>query len=304
MKVLSLPRPMRAFTDQQNSENTRQAYRRDLKHWCLWQLGRPFTVDTAVAYKDHLLSTYSAASAQRMFNTVRAFYSWMQAQGKLDANPFLAVKAPIRPDRAPNVPTDLDVARILKTVDRWDGLRGGRGARDYAILMLLLNGLRASEVCDLRWCDYLFTSGAWCVRVVGKGGKERFVPVTTEAQEAMEYYMDSTFKPGVSSRGEREQPMFHDILGERMSRHQIAAICTKYGERANVPGFTPHSFRHHYGKRLYRVSRDVLGVGKLMGHARPETTKVYANLDLADVIETARLDPRNTVDTAEYHAKA
>lgn len=304
MKIHQLPRPMRTFIDQQNSLNTKRAYESDLRDWILWQLDRPFTVDTAVAYKNHLLSTFAPATAQRRFSTVRSFYSWLVAQGKQQGNPFLSIKAPVRPDRASQrIPTDLDVARILKTVDRWDGLRGGRGARDYAILCLLLNGLRAQEVCDLRFCDYMFMQGVWCVRVFGKGGKERIVPVNSETQGAMEYYMDSTFEPGVTGRGEREQPMFFDIMHAPMTRHQVASVCAKYGERAGVSGFTPHSFRHHYGKRLYIATRDVLGVGKLMGHSRAETTQVYARLDLADVIETAKLDPRNTVDTVEYDAK-
>lgn len=302
MKIVNLPRAMRKFVEQQNSPNTRAAYERDLKVWCLWQLGKPFTVDTAVDFKTHLVSTYAPATAQRTFCTVRTFYEWMVGRGEATTNPFTRVKAPTRPEVVPNVPTDLDVARILKTVDRWDGLRGARGARDYAILALLLNGLRAQEICDLRWKDLSYSS-AWVLRVIGKGNKERFVPLTHEAAEALHYYMDHTFKPGVRDRGEQDQPLFTDILGERITRQQVAYVCDKYGEAAGVKGFTPHSFRHHYGTRLYRATRDVLGVGKLMGHARPETTMQYARLDLADIIETAKLDPRNPVDGVEYDAK-
>jgi len=301
--IVNLPRAMRKFVEQQTSPNTRRSYERDLKVWCLWQIGKPFTVDTAVDFKTHLVSTYAPATAQRTFSTVRTFYQWMFDRGETDANPFAHVKSPSHSETAPVVPTDLDVARILKTVDRWDGLRGGRGARDYAILTLLLNGLRAQEVCDLRWKDLSFTMGAWCLRVVGKGNKERFVPLSHEAAEALHYYMDHTFKPGVRDRGEQDQPLFTDIIGQPVTRDQIRHVCEKYGEAAGIKGFLPHSFRHHYGTRMYRATRDVLGVGKLMGHARPETTMRYARLDLADIIETAKLDPRNPVDEVEYNAK-
>ena len=302
MKVVRLARPMRSFIEQQNSPNTQDAYRRDLTTWSEWSVDKPFTVDTAVAFKTWLLSHYAPASARRIFSTTRCFYDWMRKHGKLEVNPFEAVKAPQRADSAPNVPTDVQVERILRAIDR----ESPSGKRHYAIMTLLLCGLRASEVCDLRVEDWQYdeTTKATFVRVIGKGMKERRVPLTEEARRALTDHDLEILRMRRTARREDNDWLIEDVFpGRPITRKQVAYVCDKYGKLAGVRGFSPHSFRHHYGTRLYRVTRDVLGVGRLMGHSKPETTQRYARLDLADLVETARLDPRAGIDKGEYDAE-
>lgn len=270
----------RQYVEQQHSPHTRAAYRRDLDRW--FEADLPLTVEGAAAYRSWLVERYAPASAQRMFVTVRGFYDWLRKQGKVESNPFELLKVPKRDDVAVTVPSDADVARILLGMDRW-----GEDSRDYAIITLLLNGLRAQEVCDLRWDDLRFMQ-VWVMRVVGKGRKERFVPLNDEAQAAVQHHQRT------SAPVQPEDAMFTDITGAPITRHQVTYVCHKHAKAAGVPPYPPHAFRHHYGTRLYRATHDVLGVGRLLGHARAETTQRYARLDLSDLIRTAQHDPRNS----------
>lgn len=293
----TLPPEAEQFIHQHNSPNTRSAYVLDLSKWFRFLGDRAPSVAVVLAWKDQLEGSYAQNSARRIFTTVGAFYDWCRRAGIIERNPFELVKRPpeIEGD-APRVPTDVQVERILRAVDR----RSPAGKRHYAILCLLLNGLRAQEVCDLRMRDY-FTDEATdapVLRVVGKGMHERIVPLTPEANDALVSYLQDQLVMG-NPHG-KDDYLLEDVFpGRPITRKQVAFACEKYGKLAGVRGFTPHSFRHHYATRLYRVTRDVLGVGKLLGHKKTETTKRYARLDLADLVETARLDPRYDTNHAE-----
>ncbi len=270
---------MQAFVDQQNSPNTRDAYARDLHVWLKHGWGMELPPNEAVGFKKYLMNKYAPSTARRIFSTVRSYHNWLTTQGDTGPNPFDGVKAPARDDTIVRVPTGSQVQRILDEAKR--------DTRARAMLLLLLNGLRASEVCDLRWGDYFATADTMAVRVMGKGRKERIVPLNREAQGAMDAY--TYLYGGVSP----EAPLFTDINGKPVTRKGVSYQFEKYSKRAGVRGFSPHSFRHNYGTRLYKASKDILGVGKLMGHSKAETTQVYARLDLTDLIATARLDPRD-----------
>lgn len=274
---------MRQFVDQQNSRNTQLAYERDLRAWSAWSSARrEVGVELAVAYKKHLLANYAQATARRMFGTVRAYFRWLHAQNPAMPNPFSAVKGPVALSAAPRIPSDADVDRMVAAVDTETLI----GKRDLAVLTLLLNGLRAQEVCDLRVSDARVTRQPCVMRVVGKGQHERFVPLTDEAATAIRSYV-RTRDPLP------DEWLIEDIFPDRpITRHVVSYVVEKYARLAGVQGVSPHSFRHHYATRLYRATRDVIGVGKLLGHAKPETTMMYARLDLSDIVETARHDPR------------
>lgn len=282
---MNLTHDAEQYVGQQNSPNTRDAYRRDLGLWFSQRL--PLGVESVVRFKRMLIERFAPSTAKRTYATVSAYHDWLRRQGKLPINPFEAVKPPqMATNVAPNVPTDEQVSQVLAAIDR----RSLSGMRHYAILCLLLNGLRAQEVCDLRVGD-IFAEPV-VARVVGKGRKERMVPLTVEAITAVDEYT-STLAHHLRRPRDDGDWLIEDVFpGVKITRHQVAYVCRKYGELAGVGGFTPHSFRHHYGTRLYRATHDVLGVGKLMGHSKPETTQVYARMDLDDLIATAKQDPR------------
>lgn len=304
---MNLPELTRPFIEQQNSHNTRDAYAQDLAKWLAFLNSRGIktpTVEDVMVFKQALESGYAQNTARRIFSTARTFYDWLRKQGLITLNPFELVKGPkTLLDRSPNVPTDIQVERVLRSVQR----NAMPGDRDYLILSLLLNGLRAQEVCDLN-IDSIFkddATGHHCVRVIGKGNKERVVPLTDEARDALWEYAASMAVLGGRPAGllPPHAPLIVDALHDRITRKQVSYVVDKYAKRAGLKGLSPHSFRHHYGTRLYRATRDIVSVGKLLGHTKPETTAIYARMDLSDLVEVARLDPRNPVDEQEYHAK-
>lgn len=305
MNLPELTSHTKAFVKQQNSPNTRQAYVLDLSKWLYFLGDQAPTVDLAIAFKEWLEGKYSANTARRVYSTVRTFYDWLRKQGIITINPFEVVKGPrALTDRSPHVPTDVQVERILRSVERWDQ---GPGTRHYLILTLLLNGLRAQEVCDLRVRDHFYDAAtrSWVLRVTGKGMKERVVPLTKEAQDALHFYLDTRYHASdLAPRRQENAPLITDPVGNvPITRKQVAYVVDKYAKHAGIGGISPHSFRHHYGTRLYRATRDIVSVGKLLGHTKPETTAIYARMDLSDLVEAARMDPRNPVDKGVYDAK-
>lgn len=285
-----LPAKAKVYAEQQASENTRSAYILDLSKWFSFLGSRAPSVELVLEWKQQLEEAYAPNSARRIYSTVRSFYDWMRRAGEVGINPFELVKRPkVIEDQSPNQPTDDQVRRIMQAVRLHDS---SSGHRHYAIMCLLLNGLRAQEVCDLRCQDFFYdeATNAKVLRVIGKGMYERLVPATDETNEALVYYIADR----VLTHGQRKptDPLLEDAIRGPVTRKQVAYVCAKYGEMAGVRGFTPHSFRHHYGTRLYRVTHDVLAVGKLLGHKKTDTTKRYARLDLADIVRTASLDPR------------
>lgn len=286
----------REYSDQQNNPNTRSAYILDLTKWFSF-LGDPqkeVTVQLVTAWRDRLVADYSPSSARRIYSTVRSFYDWLRKAGVITHNPFELVKRPPQlADTSPDVPSDAEVMAVLDAAHQHDETDG---QRHYAILCLLTMGLRAQEVCDLRCKDMYYDPVEQhpIVRVRGKGNRERLVPLNTRTWAALSQYVSVRMK----QHGPRkpEDALIEDpILNRPITRHQVAYVCRKYGDIAGVQGFTPHSFRHQYVTRMFGATKDLIAVGKLVGHVKPETTKRYVRLQLDKLIEAARLDPWYTV---------
>ena len=285
-----------AFVRQQQSEETRKAYGKDLRRFLAWLTSdidplRP-SLEVALAYKEHLSAVVSASSANRMFGTVRTFYTWLSRSGIVPTNPFEWVKSPQRTkDQSPSVPRDDEVEELMKAAET---------PQRRTIIALLLNGLRASEVAGIDFDDLSYDSGAWGVRVIGKGLRERWVPLTSESLvELSDYVMGwhgrRTAEPIVSGIVCADKPD-----GRRCDRHvarltmrQIQHAVYKSAEQAGLRGMHPHALRHHYATRLIRAGATVLHVSKLLGHARADTTQVYVTLDRRDLVTAAALDPRS-----------
>ena len=285
-----------AFVRQQQSEETRKAYGKDLRRFLAWLTSdidplRP-SLEVALAYKEHLSAVVSASSANRMFGTVRTFYTWLSRSGIVPTNPFEWVKSPQRTkDQSPSVPRDDEVEELMKAAET---------PQRRTIIALLLNGLRASEVAGIDFDDLSYDSGAWGVRVIGKGLRERWVPLTSESLvELSDYVMGwhgrQTAEPIVSGIVCADKPDGRrcDKHVARLTMRQIQHAVYKSAEQAGLRGMHPHALRHHYATRLIRAGATVLHVSKLLGHARADTTQVYVTLDRRDLVTAAALDPRS-----------
>ena len=253
------------FIAQQASENTKLAYQNDMAKWKLFLDGRTPTEELALAWRDHLEATVAMSSAVRAFSTVRSYYRWADLP-----NPFEKIKAPRRVSNwTPVAPDENDVDKLIAVCTN---------PRDAAILGLLNNGLRASEVVDLKVDDltYEHTYQTWVLRVTGKGQKMRFVPLNSETETVLNAY-----------HGAKGGKMFPGL-----TRRKVYYIFQKWGKLAKV-NLHPHALRHGFATRLIRNDVSVLHVQKLMGHQRTETTSLYVNLELSDLVAATKRDPRN-----------
>ena len=252
------------FIEQQASENTREAYRNDMSKWLAFLGDREPTEQIVLDWRNHLESSGASSTAIRAFSTVRSFYRW----AGLD-NPFDAIKAPRRiKNWTPSAPDETDVANLKKVCSN---------PVEYAIIELLDNGLRVSEVIDLDVDDLTFESEyqTWVLKITGKGQKVRFVPLNTESAEAVVSILPKSGK-----------------IFPRMNRRKVYYLFEKYtGAKLH-----PHALRHGYATRLIRNDVNVLSVQKLLGHARTETTSLYVNLELSDLVEATKRDPRNQTE--------
>lgn len=250
------------FITSQRSDNTRRAYRQDLRAWEAFLDGREPNIGLVIEFRDDLEENMSNSSALRRFNTIRTYFRWAE----VSPNPFERVKAPRRvSDWSPIIPDEANISKVLQLCDN---------PTDSAIMALLNNGLRAQEVCDLQAADFYFepTYNTHILRVTGKGMKMRLVPANSETVEALSHI---------------KIPFRH------LNIRKVYYIVKKWSEKAGIGDLHPHALRHGYATRLVRAGVPVFSLQRLLGHSRPETTGIYVNLDLTDLIGAARLDPRH-----------
>lgn len=283
----------RTYIDQQLSPHSRRAYEQDLRRWAAFRDQRPDLAgyDLVVAFRDHLAETLAPASAGRAFSTVRSYHRWLVQLGEASSNPFEAIKGPRRTkNETPKVPSNDDVEALVAAARErplWS-----------AVVALLLNGLRAMEVGRLRKADISWFEGkgrsGYFMRVLGKGDKERLMPLTTESLNALNDFWRSTDR-------ESEYAVF-DAYGAPLSNKAVAHIVDDAARKAKIEGMHPHALRHHYATRLYNAGVNILAVRDLLGHASVATTQVYVTLDMSDLFEAAAKDPREA--TGEVRLRA
>lgn len=223
------------------------------------------------AYLAARLRDSARSSAARKLAALRAFFRWLAREGQAD-NPCEAVTAPKIPHRLPvHLSTD-DLSVLLAAPN----LRTSLGLRDRALLELLYSsGLRAAECAGLNWES--IHEGLAVARVIGKGRKERVVPVGPEALAALTAYRRGW-------RGERIDPraVFLNARGSRLTTRSIGRIVEKHILAAGIAAHaTPHSLRHSFATHLLESGADLRAIQEMLGHASIATTQRYTHLELA-----------------------
>jgi integrase/recombinase XerD len=264
------------------SANTVQAYRRDLRRYLAF-LGSwgirdvPGVTDEAVgAYVVQLTSSthddgalYRPASVARMLSAVRTFHRFELREGVTDHDPTVGIVPPKLPRSLPRPLSVDEVARIIDAPPAGEAV----GLRDRAILELLYGaGLRISELTGLDVDDVELEDGS--VRVLGKGGKERDVPVGRYAREAVSAYLTRA-RPGFATPRSRAA-LFLNQRGGRLTRQGVSLLLARHVRAAGIRRrVTPHTLRHSFATHLLEGGADVRVVQELLGHASVATTQIY-----------------------------
>ena len=221
------------------------------------------------------LSTCSGKSRRsqaRFLSSLRSFYNWMALEGLVKDNPCDKVDMPKLGRYLPDVLSEEEVFRIIDSVDvsTWQGLR------DRAVLEVLYGcGIRVSEAVGLRVSGLYFKDGF--VRVVGKGNKERLVPVNETAIEALQAYLDRRPIPAGS---DVDDVVFLNRFGRPLSRQSMFKMAKIQALLADVrKEISPHTFRHSFATHLVEHGADLRVVQEMLGHESVTTTEIYTHID-------------------------
>lgn len=215
----------------------------------------------------------SARSIARALNAVRMFYRYLVAEKIVAEDPTAQIRSPRTLKSLPRYLTLEEVDRLLAAPDPQSPL----GLRDAAMVELLYaTGLRVSELVSLRLRDINLEAGY--LRCVGKGSKERLVPLGRQAAQRLRVYLDGA-RPAIL-RGASHPALFLNNRGRGMSRQGLWKILKKYGRAAGLRGkLSPHVLRHSFATHLLERGADLRSVQVMLGHADISTTQIYTHIN-------------------------
>lgn len=256
------------------SAHTLDAYRRDLDALAAWTEGEGIA-DIVGLHTEQLRAFVAAEhrrglsskSLQRRLSACRSFYAWLLKHGRIAASPAASLRAPKAPRKLPQV---LDVDEAVQLVEL--PTDAPLGLRDRAILELFYSsGLRLSELCALRWRDLALADGL--VTVLGKGSKQRTVPVGSHAAKALEAWR-------TESNGQPDGAVFPGRGGGPITPRAVQIRLRQLAQRQGLfKRVHPHLLRHSFASHVLESSGDLRGVQELLGHADIATTQIYTHLD-------------------------
>ena len=255
------------------SKNTLASYRRDLEQLALFLRKIPLEK----AREEDLFSFLASrrgktTSAARMLSSLKRFYGWCLRERKIKADPTLKLDPPKRVPRFPKTLSEADVEALLAAPDAGSP----RGMRDRTMFeVLYASGLRVSELVGLKVFEVNLDAGV--LRVLGKGSKERLVPLGEEAVDWVRRYLKE-FRPALLKKKSSDH-LFVTGRGAGMTRQAFWQNIKRYGARA-LPGkpLSPHVLRHAFATHLINHGADLRVVQMLLGHADISTTQIYTHV--------------------------
>lgn len=261
------------------SPNTIDAYRHDLHLLLIHLSGQGLTpIDVKL---DHL-QRFAAwihergigpKSQARILSGVRTFYHYLVVDGYLEVDPTELLESPHLPKHLPEYLTTEEVDRLEAAID----LTSAEGHRNRAIIEVFFScGLRVSELVELKLSN-LFLNERF-MRVVGKGGKERLVPISQRAVGELELWFDDRRQMRIKP-GENDY-VFLNRRGHHLTRTMILIMVKRLGEAAGIKKtLSPHTLRHSFATALLRGGADLRVIQVLLGHADIATTEIYTHMD-------------------------
>ena len=232
----------------------------------------------------------SSASQARITSALKTFYAWLLLEDKIKSNPTDLIESPKIYRKIPQVISFTDIEKLFQQID----LSEPTGTRNRAILeTLYASGLRVSELCDARISNYFPNEGF--LRVIGKGDKERIVPIGEDAISYIQDYL-STWRNHLPKISASETDiLFLNRRGKRLTRIFIYQIVKDLAEKAGLSLLiSPHTFRHSFATHLLEGGADLRAIQEMLGHESILTTEIYTHLDNSYLRETLNLfHPRN-----------
>ncbi len=252
------------------SRHTVLNYRLDLTNFARFSGETPLEKVDYLALRKYLAElkrkNESSRSIARHLSALRSFFKFLVREGYLKTNPILILSSPKLDKHLPQFLTEEEVNKLINSVVSEDV----RSLRDKAILETFYStGIRISELVALSLQDVDFISGV--VKVMGKGKKERIVPIGECALKAIRKYLDK--------RDKDTDTIFLNKNGKRITDRGVRVIFTKYLRLASIKqGISPHTLRHSFATHLLNHGADLRSVQELLGHVNLATTQIYTHL--------------------------
>jgi len=259
------------------AKNTIESYSRDLARYFDFLEKRSLHPLKAsqiniMEYVSSLAGALSIRSIARNLSSLKVFYRFLVSDGKIQTNPARLITNPKLPRRLPGVLSGEEVERLLAAPDA----STSRGLRDRAMLELLYaSGLRVSELVGLKITNIDLEAG-W-VRTLGKGSKERMVPMGTKAQQCLQDYLTHSRPSLLRKRG--SSSLFVTSRAKPMSRQAFWKIIKRCSKLSGIrKEISPHSLRHSFASHLLEHGADLRSVQIMLGHADISTTQIYTHV--------------------------
>lgn len=271
------------------SENTIKAYQRDVQDYCAFiaihtgesetkGLGSVYNTDVRAWMANERKQGVSSRTLARKLSAVKTFYRWLARQLDFDPTVVLAAKSPKYQAKLPRPLAEDAAVQVLENIEL-HSVTDWVGTRDMAVVTLLYGcGLRISEALSLKWRDAPLSE---TLRIKGKGGKERIVPVIDAAREAVEHYRAVC---PYSLTG--DNPLFVGARGGALNPRLVQGAVQKVRHQLGLPAsVTPHAMRHSFATHLLNAGGDLRAIQELLGHASLSTTQHYTGVDTARLLD-------------------
>ena len=272
------------------SENTTNAYRRDVTDFLAFMtlhhserqglaaLERISVSDMRAWMAQQRDSGVGARSLARKLSAVKSFYRWLAEREGFEPTAVLSTRAPKYTKKLPR-PLAEDAARAMIETVELQSSSDWVAARDVAVVTLLYGcGLRISEALSLTGADAPLPE---TLRIVGKGDKERIVPVIPAARQAVDRYLELCPHPQSATA-----PLFRGVRGKALNPRAIQGVMAKARMQLGLPATaTPHAMRHSFATHLLSAGGDLRAIQELLGHASLSTTQAYTAVDTARLME-------------------
>ena len=266
------------------SKNTLTAYRNDIQTFSNWYKGNSLLeverVDLLDYLADRLKQGFSSRSTARSLSSLRAFYSHLTVRHNLKEDPTSRVESPKLGRSLPKTLSEEEVERLIQAPDVDDDI----GLRDRAMLELIYAcGLRVSELISLDILNINLRQGV--IRVIGKGEKERLVPMGEEALHWIERYINKS-RPNFIKADNKITEVFLSKRGKAMTRQTFWYRLKEYAQLASInKELSPHTLRHAFATHLINHGADLRTVQLLLGHSSLSATQVYSHTSMERIKE-------------------
>lgn len=264
------------------SSNTQLAYVQDIDKLRRYLKQTFPDLDPSSVQLDHLRSfveslaalEISAFTQARIISGIKAFFKYLMYEDIIDEDPAALLQAPKLGRKLPDTLSYHEITRLLEGIE----LGKPEGHRNRAIIEVLYSsGLRVSELTDLKIGNIYMDIGF--LRVVGKGNKERLVPIGKDALKYLKLYLDEIRRHQTPAKG-HEEFVFLNRRGKKLTRVMIFIMIKNLAQEVGIAkNISPHTFRHSFATHLIEGGADLRAVQEMLGHESITTTEIYTHLD-------------------------